>query len=113
MRAKIPRLTQALVGRFTDHHAFLAQLHLDLIDQHTNAINQLTDRIEEVMEPIGGFHDLVRTIPGIGPLTADVIVAETGADMSQFPTGTGKHLASWAGTEPVKSGETAGVMRFV
>jgi transposase len=108
MRAKIPRLTEALVGRFTEHHAFLAQLHLNLIDQHTNAINQLTARIEEVMEPFRGFHDLVRTIPGIGPLTADVIVAETGADMSQFPTA--KHLASWAGTTPGNN-ESAGKVK--
>jgi len=108
MRAKIPRLTEALVGRFTEHHAFLAQLHLNLIDQHTAAITQLTDRIGEVMEPFRGFHDLVRTIPGIGPLTADVIVAETGADMSQFPTG--KHLASWAGTTPGNN-ESAGKVK--
>jgi len=108
MRAKIPRLTEALVGRFTEHHAFLAQLHLNLIDQHTAAITQLTDRIAEVMEPFRGFHDLVRTIPGIGPLTADVIVAETGADMSQFPTG--KHLASWAGTTPGNN-ESAGQVK--
>jgi transposase len=108
LRARIPQLTEALVGRFTEHHAFLAQLHLDLIDQHTAAINQLTDRIEEVMEPFRGFHDLIRTIPGIGPLTADVIVAETGADMSQFPTG--KHLASWAGTTPGNN-ESAGKVK--
>jgi transposase len=100
MRAKIPRLTE--------HHAFLAQLHLNLIDQHTAAIAQLTDRVGEVMEPFRGFHDLVRTIPGIGPLTADVIVAETGADMSQFPTG--KHLASWAGTTPGNN-ESAGKVK--
>lgn len=108
MRSKIPQLTEALVGRFTEHHAFLAQLHLDLIDQHTAAINQLTQRIEEVMEPFRGFHDLIRTIPGIGPMTADVIVAETGADMSTFPSG--KHLASWAGTTPGNN-ESAGKVK--
>ncbi len=29
MRSKIPELTKALTGRFGDHHAFLAQLHLN------------------------------------------------------------------------------------
>lgn len=98
LRVKIPALTEALTGRFTDHHAFLVRIHLDLIDQHTAAITELTERIETVMEPFRGFRDLICTIPGISILTADVVVAETGADMSVFPTAA--HLASWAGVSP-------------
>lgn len=30
--------------------------------------------------------ELFQTIPGVGEKTAQVIVAETGADMSRFPT---------------------------
>jgi transposase len=78
LRNKIPELTEALNGRFTEHHAFLARVHLDLIDRHTAAINKLTARIEVMMEPFQGFHDLICTIPGISTLTADVVVAETG-----------------------------------
>ncbi len=100
LRSKIPALTEALTGRFTEHHAFLARVHLNLIDQHTAAIDRLTARIETLLEPFRGFHDLVCTIPGIAALTADVIVAETGADMTRFPTAG--HLASWAGTTPGK-----------
>src|ERR1700686_4774400 len=33
-RVKIPELTEALDGRFGDHHAFLVKLHLNLIDHH-------------------------------------------------------------------------------
>jgi transposase len=98
LRVKIPALTEALTGRFTDHHAFLVRIHLDLIDQHTAAITELTERIETVIEPFRGFRDLICTIPGISILTADVIVAETGADMGVFPTAA--HLASWAGVSP-------------
>jgi transposase len=105
MRVKIPQLTEALVGRFTEHHAFLARVHLDLIDQHTAVLDQLTERIESQMEPFRGFHDLICTIPGISTVTADVVVAETGADMSRFPTAN--HLASWAGTTPGNN-ESAG-----
>jgi len=32
--AQDPELIEALTGRFGEHHAFLARLHLDLIDQH-------------------------------------------------------------------------------
>jgi transposase len=108
MRVKIPQLTEALYGRFTSHHAFLTRMHLDLIDQHTAAIEQLTDRIEVVMEPFRSFRDLICTIPGIGGYTADVVVAETGADMTRFPTA--QHLASWAGTTPGNN-ESAGKVK--
>jgi len=108
LRSKIPALTEALTGRFSEHHAFLARVHLDLIDHHTHAIEELTKRIEVLMEPFRGFHTLICTIPGIGSLTADVIVAETGADMTRFPTA--KHLASWAGTTP-GSNESAGKVK--
>jgi transposase len=98
LRSKIPELGPALVGRFTDHHAFLARTHLRLIDQHTAAIDELTGRIEVVIEPFRGFRDLICSIPGISTLVADVITAETGADMSRFPTPG--HLASWTGVCP-------------
>ncbi len=105
MRSKIPDLTEALTGRFGEHHGFLARLHLDLIDQHTRAIEELTNRIEVVMEPFRSARDLIVTIPGISTLVADVIIAETGGDMSRFPSAG--HLASWAGTCP-GSNESAG-----
>lgn len=105
LRSKIPALTQALTGRFTEHHAFWARVPLDLIDRPTQAIEEITARIEVVIEPFQGFRQLICTIPGIGPATADVIVAETGADMTRFPTAG--HLASWAGTCP-GSNQSAG-----
>lgn len=105
MRSKIPELTEALTGRFGAHHAFLARLHLDLIDQHTAAIDGLTARIEVMIEPFRGARDLIVTIPGISTGVADVIIAETGADMTRFPSAG--HLASWAGTTP-GSNESAG-----
>ena len=105
LRSKIPALTEALTGRFTEHHAFLARLHLDLIDGHTRAMDELTARIEVVIEPFRGIRDLITSIPGIGTCVADVIIAETGGDMTRFPTAG--HLASWAGTCP-GSNESAG-----
>ena len=105
LRAKIPQLTEALTGRFAEHHGFLARIHLDLIDNHTRAIEELTARIELVIKPFRATRDLIVTIPGISTLVADVIIAETGGDMSRFPSAG--HLASWAGTCP-GSNESAG-----
>ena len=66
LRAKIPELTEALTGRFSDHHAFLAGMYLDAIDQRSQQIAELTARIEVVIEPFRSFCDLIDTIPGIG-----------------------------------------------
>ena len=105
MRSKIPALTEALTGRFGEHHGFLARLHLELIDGHTKVIDELTARIEVVIEPYRGARELMVTIPGISTGVADVIIAETGADMTRFPSAG--HLASWAGTCPGNN-ESAG-----
>jgi transposase len=105
MRSKIPALTEALTGRFTDHHAFMARLFLDRIDAHSRDIAALDARIDEHMKPFSGARDLLATIPGISGRIAEVIIAETGGDMSVFPTAG--HLASWAGTAP-GANESAG-----
>jgi transposase len=76
-----------------------------LIDQHTAAITGLTERIEVVIAPFAPVRDLLISIPGVSITVADVIIAETGADMTQFPTAA--HLASWAGVCP-GSNESAG-----
>jgi transposase len=49
--------------------------------------------------------ELLQTIPGVGPKVAQVIIAETGADMARFPTAA--HLAAWAGLAPAMH-ESAG-----
>lgn len=54
MRKKKPELVEALTGRFTDHHAFLVRTHLRLIDEHTAVIEDLSTRIEVVIEPFVG-----------------------------------------------------------
>ena len=85
-----------MTGRFSEHHAFLARVHLDLIDQHSAAIGEITTRIEDTIAPFHGFRDLICTIPGVSTLTADIIIAETGADMTRFPT----PITSPSGPEP-------------
>jgi transposase len=105
LRAKIPALTEALTGRFSEHHAFLAGIFLETIDQRTRQIADLDQRIEHAMAPFRAFADLICSIPGIGQATAEVIVAETGADMTVFPTA--RQLVSWAGVCP-GSNESAG-----
>jgi transposase len=98
LRKKIPQLTEALHGRFTDHHAFMVRLYLDRIDAHSADIARLDERIEEAVEPFRFARELLISIPGWSEVVANVFIAETGADMSVFPTAG--HLASWAGVVP-------------
>src|SRR5664280_2179854 len=105
MRSKIPVLTEALNGHFTEHHAFMTRLFLDRIDAHTKDIELLSQRIDELMTPFLPARALLESIPGFSQVLAEIFIAETGGDMRQFPTAA--HLASWAGTTP-GSNESAG-----
>jgi transposase len=105
MRSKIPALTEALTGRFSEHHGFMARLFLDRIDAHSADITRLDERIEAAMEPFRPTRDLLISIPGFSRIVAEVFIAETGGDMSVFPSAG--HLASWAGLAP-GSNESAG-----
>jgi transposase len=95
-------------GRFSDHHGFLAKVHLDLIDSYTARIGDLAARIETYFEPdraapaegpsLHRARELLVTIPGISMIGAEQILAEIGTDMTVFAS-PGR-LASWAGLAP-------------
>ena len=131
MRGKRAALVQALTGRFDDHHAELARVLVDQIDALGVQIDRLTSRTEELVGAIPaaqpphdkaghtgqGTHqhaapvglaavDRLDEVPGIGVKAAQVIIAEVGLDMGQFPTPA--HLVSWAKLSPrtIQSGAT-------
>ncbi len=108
MRSKIPRLKDALAGRFNEHHALLCQAMLARVDQADATIDALGVRIGELLDPFEAAVSLLVTIPGVSQRTAQVIIAEIGADMSRFPDAG--HLASWAGMCPGNN-ESAGKHR--
>jgi transposase len=98
MRAKLPALRKALTARFREHHAFLLERMLATVDNLDADIAALDERIDAAIGPFAGQVELLVTIPGVGRRTAEVILAEIGADMTRFPTAG--HLASWAGLCP-------------
>ena len=98
LRSKQPALLEALTGHFTHHHAFLARAMLDRIDEATTMQARLNTAIDAHLHPFHQHIQLLATIPGISARTAEVVLAEIGADITQFPTAG--HLASWAGVCP-------------
>jgi transposase len=123
LRVKHAALVEALTGRFDDHHAELARMLLEQIDTLSAKIDALTLRVEQLLAEIPAAqapglpgqpgrgdesHDPATAplsavarldeITGIGPYAAQVIIAEVGLDMSQFPTAD--QLASWAKLSP-------------
>jgi transposase len=102
------RLKEALHGQVTRHHRFLLRLHLQHIDALDAAIAQLDGEIEADLGPFRAAVGLLTTIPRVGALAAQVIVAEIGLDMGRFPTAG--HLLSWAGMCP-RNDESAGKRR--
>jgi transposase len=98
LRAKIPQLREAVVGRFSPHHALLVRLALDHIEQLEAATAELDAAVDALIVPFAEARDRLDTIPGVGRRAAECILAEIGPDMSVFPDA--EHLASWAGLCP-------------
>jgi transposase len=112
MREKRAALEQALTGRVRPHHRVLIAdhlIHIDFLDERIDFIaQQITQHIDEHFPNDEDALRLLDTIPGVGRNTAEMLLAETGPDMSRFPSAN--HLASWAGLAPGNN-ESAGKKR--
>jgi len=112
-RRKIAQLEAALEGAefFTADHAALLAAMLARIDDLDAQIAKLTEVIERLLAPYEEQQQQAESMPGWGRRAAQDALAETGADMSRFPTGA--HLASWAGRTPLdnQSGQRKGKAR--
>jgi transposase len=131
-RARLRDLQEVVDGRFTDHHARLARLLLDQIDDLTGRIATVTGRLDQDLAALAAGSagaasvdaatgeilpappaltsavERISALPGGGPDTARAVIAEIGRDMSVF--GTASRLCSWAKTSPrtVQSGRKTG-----
>jgi transposase len=109
-RRKITELEHALEGAefFTPEHAALLKAMLERIDGLDAQIARLSQVIERLLAPHEEQLAQAESMPGWGRRSAQDALAETGTDMSRFPTPA--HLASWAGRTPLdaQSGKRAG-----
>jgi transposase len=108
IRASHAEVVEALRGRMSAHQRLLLRIHLGQADAIDAAIAEIDAELGDRLEPFRDAAARLTTIPGVGTLSAAVIVAEVGTDMSRFPTAA--HLISWAGLCP-RSDESAGKRR--
>jgi transposase len=97
-RRKLPRLREALEGGFTGHHALIVSQMLASIDFLDETVAMLSELVEALVTPFSRQVELLDTIPGVNRRSAELLLAEIGADMSRFASH--RHLASWAGLCP-------------
>ena len=102
-RVKMRQLEQALEGAefLTGELAALLQVMLARIDRIDGDIAALTAVIEQLLAPYEEQLQQAESMPGWARLSAQDAIAETGVDMTRFPTPG--HLASWAGRTPLDS----------
>lgn len=127
LRNKMAELEKALTGVVRDHHRFLLAQHLahiDFLDEQIEQVSQeIGQRIETMSQPPDepGNSDslpdvsadeaghsvplswtacvaLLDSAPGVDKRAAEMVLAETGINMSQFPNEN--HLTAWAGLAP-------------
>lgn len=98
LQGKVPLLTRALTGSFSEHHAFMVASMLRAIDEADARIARLSEEINRQLLPLRMQVELLITIPGISLTLAQILIAEVGVDMGRFATAG--HLASWAGMCP-------------
>jgi transposase len=108
VKASRAELLEALRGRISAHHRFMLKLHLGHVDALDKAIADIEKEVGLGLEPFRQAAKLLSTMPGLSDVSAHVIVAEIGIDMSRFATAG--HLLSWACLCP-RNDESAGKRR--
>ena len=91
---KLADLSQALAGRFTDHHAVLCRLHLDRIALFNTAVAGLEAKITVKVTACQRELDLLKSITGFGDAVSQAWLAEIGPAPHEYFASCEK-LASW------------------
>lgn len=103
-----PQQLVELIGRVSGHHRFMLKLHLGHIETLDQTITSIEKEVGQGLEPFRQAAKLLSTMPGLSDVSANVVVAEIGIDMSRFATPG--HLLSWACLCP-RNDESAGKRR--
>ena len=98
VKHKVDIIGAALEAGLSDIARQLLAMHLGRLEAVEEDIQKVEGLIAVQLAPYKDKLDLLMTIPGVSYLSACVILAELGVDMSQWPTE--KHLSAWGGVAP-------------
>jgi transposase len=105
LKRKYEELVESLEGRVSEHHQWLLTHNIKQVEFLDEEIAAYDRRIEELMRPFDEALTRLDTIDGVGRRTAEVMMAEMGPEMSQFPSD--EAVSKWAGMCPGNN-ESAG-----
>ena len=103
--ASVKEVTEAMEGMMTPFQKMMMKQVLTHLHELSERIEEMDIIIDTYMAEYWGAIKKLEQIPGVGKKSAEIILAEIGLDMNQFPTAG--HLASWAGVAPGNN-ESAG-----
>jgi len=100
-KKKIPAIIAALEGhQMSEHHRQMIRYslaHMKFVEEQIEEIDKdIAAKIHEA--GLDRQWQILQTVPGVQERSAAKILAETGADMTQFPAP--RNLSSWAGVCP-------------
>jgi len=98
LRRKLTELERALYGHVAEHHRTLLRLQLHRLQQVDADLAEVDRLLEGALAAYREPHLRLMQIPGVDRVTAAVLIAELGTDMSVFRSPC--HLAAWAGVCP-------------
>jgi transposase len=105
LRKKKPELERALAVSMSLSGQFIMRKLLAQLDAVDADLHDVDQRIQQLLEPFAEEVALLRSVPGLDDVSIAAILAETGPDMSVFPSAN--NLSAWAGLSP-GSRESAG-----
>ena len=105
IEASKEEIFEACNGSITDHHIYLLGTIRENNRHIESLIQDLDDKIKDVLAPYDNALERLREIPGLNRKSVEDLIAEIGLDMNVFPSE--KHLCSWVGVSPGNN-ESAG-----
>jgi transposase len=98
LKSKLTPIAAALEAPLSEVSQYLLGVGLRRLDAQDALVEEVETKLFKHLAPYKAKVDLLLRIPGISQISAHIILAEIGVDMTAWPTE--KHFSAWAGVAP-------------